>query len=250
MSNPAADLEFRPDAIRPIRVGDAAAKRRPIAKPRRRGKAAGGNLGTEAHPLPQLRHADAPARSGASVVLTGQNGAGKTNLLEAVSLLSPGRGLRGARLDEIAMKGGGGTFAVAARIANSAGEVDLGTGVVSGPEGPEVQAPGPRQSRGRRLVGGAPRSSPRALADAGDGRPVHRPAGRPPPLSRSGGAVDRQAPRHPRQRLREGDARAEPAARRTVARRVLARRDRDRDGGARRRHRRGASRMGGAGCRA
>jgi DNA replication and repair protein RecF len=70
-------------------------------------------------------------------VLTGQNGAGKTNLLEAVSLLSPGRGLRGARLDEIAMKGGGGTFAVAARIANSAGEVDLGTGVVSGPEGPE-----------------------------------------------------------------------------------------------------------------
>ena len=30
------------------------------------------------------------------VVLTGENGAGKTNILEAVSLLSPGRGLRGA----------------------------------------------------------------------------------------------------------------------------------------------------------
>ena len=30
------------------------------------------------------------------VVLTGENGAGKTNVLEAVSLLSPGRGLRGA----------------------------------------------------------------------------------------------------------------------------------------------------------
>ena len=30
------------------------------------------------------------------VLLSGDNGAGKTNLLEAVSLLSPGRGLRGA----------------------------------------------------------------------------------------------------------------------------------------------------------
>ena len=35
------------------------------------------------------------------MVLTGANGAGKTNLLEALSLLSPGRGLRGARLAEI-----------------------------------------------------------------------------------------------------------------------------------------------------
>lgn len=37
--------------------------------------------------------------SGAPVVLYGENGAGKTNLIEAVSLLSPGRGLRRARLD-------------------------------------------------------------------------------------------------------------------------------------------------------
>ena len=35
------------------------------------------------------------------VVLTGPNGAGKTNLLEALSFLAPGRGLRGARLDDI-----------------------------------------------------------------------------------------------------------------------------------------------------
>src|ERR1700722_15444403 len=34
------------------------------------------------------------------VVLTGANGAGKTNLLEAVSVLSPGRGLRNARLGD------------------------------------------------------------------------------------------------------------------------------------------------------
>lgn len=39
---------------------------------------------------------------GRPVVLFGQNGAGKTNLLEAVSLLSPGRGLRRAKLSDIA----------------------------------------------------------------------------------------------------------------------------------------------------
>src|SRR5256885_11916781 len=40
------------------------------------------------------------------VILTGENGAGKTNVLEAVSLLSPGRGLRGAALGEMARSGG------------------------------------------------------------------------------------------------------------------------------------------------
>ena len=33
-------------------------------------------------------------------MLAGANGAGKTNLLDAISLLSPGRGLRGAKLSE------------------------------------------------------------------------------------------------------------------------------------------------------
>ena len=32
------------------------------------------------------------------VVLTGENGAGKTNLMEAISLLAPGRGLRRATM--------------------------------------------------------------------------------------------------------------------------------------------------------
>jgi DNA replication and repair protein RecF len=58
------------------------------------------------------------------VVLTGENGVGKTNILEAVSLLSPGRGLRGAALAEMARRGGPGVFAVAARL----GEVEIGTG--------------------------------------------------------------------------------------------------------------------------
>jgi DNA replication and repair protein RecF len=38
---------------------------------------------------------------GQSVVLTGQNGAGKTNILEAISLFAPGRGLRGAAIGEL-----------------------------------------------------------------------------------------------------------------------------------------------------
>jgi DNA replication and repair protein RecF len=35
------------------------------------------------------------------VILIGENGSGKTNILEAISLFSPGKGLRSARLDEI-----------------------------------------------------------------------------------------------------------------------------------------------------
>ena len=58
------------------------------------------------------------------VILTGENGAGKTNVLEAVSLLSPGRGLRGAPLSEMARTGGAGGFSVAARF----GDIDIGTG--------------------------------------------------------------------------------------------------------------------------
>ncbi len=39
------------------------------------------------------------------VVLVGPNGAGKTNCLEAISFLSPGRGLRRATLEDVADKG-------------------------------------------------------------------------------------------------------------------------------------------------
>ena len=50
------------------------------------------------------------------VVLTGENGAGKTNVLEAISLLAPGRGLRRASLADMARQGGPGGFGVAAVI--------------------------------------------------------------------------------------------------------------------------------------
>jgi DNA replication and repair protein RecF len=65
------------------------------------------------------------------VLLHGENGAGKTNILEAVSLLTPGRGLRGAALSEMARQGGNGAFAVAAKL----DETDIGTGTL--PTAPE-----------------------------------------------------------------------------------------------------------------
>jgi DNA replication and repair protein RecF len=64
-------------------------------------------------------------------VLTGPNGSGKTNLLEAVSLLSPGRGLRAARIAALARQGGSGRWAVAARLQNAdEPPFDLGTGTL------------------------------------------------------------------------------------------------------------------------
>lgn len=70
-------------------------------------------------------YASATIEAGAGfVLLTGENGAGKTNVLEAVSLLTPGRGLRGAALGEMARQSGSGGFAVAAKL----GEVTIGTG--------------------------------------------------------------------------------------------------------------------------
>lgn len=61
-------------------------------------------------------------------LLVGENGAGKTNVLEAISLLAPGRGLRRAALPDMAAKDGAGGFAVSAVLSASAGPVRLGTG--------------------------------------------------------------------------------------------------------------------------
>lgn len=70
-------------------------------------------------------HADTMLRPRSGfVVLSGDNGAGKTNILEALSLLAPGRGLRRSPLGEMARQGGPGCFGVAATI----GEIEIGTG--------------------------------------------------------------------------------------------------------------------------
>ena len=83
-------------------------------------------------------------------LLVGANGAGKTNVLEALSLLAPGRGLRRAKLPEMARIDGPGGFTVAARLqpADGAEPVQLGT---------VVDAAQPNRRRVR--VNGAERSA-------------------------------------------------------------------------------------------
>src|SRR5690349_16585529 len=63
------------------------------------------------------------------VVVIGANGAGKTNLIEAISLLAPGRGLRRATLEELAFSEGDGAWAVSAEIEGMLGLATLGTGI-------------------------------------------------------------------------------------------------------------------------
>ncbi len=64
-------------------------------------------------------------------VLIGANGAGKTNLLEAVSLLAPGQGMRRASYPDLARGTGDGGWAVAARTHTHVGPVDIGTGLLA-----------------------------------------------------------------------------------------------------------------------
>ncbi|HYC75385.1 DNA replication/repair protein RecF [Brevundimonas sp.] len=70
-----------------------------------------------------------------TVVLHGPNGAGKTNLLEALSLFTPGKGLRGAAAPEMGRRepgeAGGRAWAVAAVLTDGEDETRLGTGVQS-----------------------------------------------------------------------------------------------------------------------
>ncbi|UYO53838.1 DNA replication/repair protein RecF [Rhodopseudomonas palustris] len=63
------------------------------------------------------------------VVLVGPNGAGKTNCLEAISFLSPGRGLRRATLEDVADHEGDGSWAVSAEVEGALGLATLGTGI-------------------------------------------------------------------------------------------------------------------------
>jgi DNA replication and repair protein RecF len=66
---------------------------------------------------------------GDMVALVGPNGAGKTNCLEAISFLAPGRGLRRARLEDVADNQGDGSWAVAAEVEGALGLATLGTGI-------------------------------------------------------------------------------------------------------------------------
>ena len=95
----------------------------------------------------------------ANVVLTGQNGAGKTNLLEALSFLTPGRGLRRAEIGECAREGGSGGWAVSVEMVEDAAgamPIQLGTGLAGG-----AAEPSSRKCR----IDRTPVSSAKAFAD-------------------------------------------------------------------------------------
>ena len=87
------------------------------------------------------------------VVLTGVNGAGKTNLIEAISLLAPGRGLRRATMEELAFAEGDGAWAVSAEIEGMLGLATLGTGI--DPPAGEDSAPVRKCRIDRESVGSA-----------------------------------------------------------------------------------------------
>ena len=92
------------------------------------------------------------------VVLTGENGAGKTNLLEALSFLSPGRGMRRAAYEQIARNHGTGSWSVYAEIEGASGGVAIGTGI-----SPE-NGTGERPQR-RIRIDGEPARTSEALLD-------------------------------------------------------------------------------------
>lgn len=94
------------------------------------------------------------------IVLFGANGSGKTNLLEAVSLLAPGQGLRRAPYADLTRAGAAGGWAVAARVNSRSGRVDIGTGL-----DPAASA-GQRPPTGRIVrVDGEPAGGSGVLAD-------------------------------------------------------------------------------------
>jgi len=87
------------------------------------------------------------------VILTGHNGAGKTNILEAVSFLTPGRGLRSARLSDVARRPDDAPlpdgietlparWSVSARVQTPDGITTIGTGTVDGSERRQVRIDG------------------------------------------------------------------------------------------------------------
>ncbi len=94
---------------------------------------------------------------GRLIVLCGENGAGKTNLLEALSLLAPGRGLRRAELSECARRDGPGGFALSVEIEDEGETRRLGSGWTP------AQAMGAAERKNR--IDRAPVASSRAFSD-------------------------------------------------------------------------------------
>ncbi len=110
------------------------------------------HLSLEARPEPQ--------------VLIGANGAGKTNLLEAVSMLAPGQGLRRAAYPDLAREPGDGSWSVAAHVHTQLGPVDIGTGLAAAEGEAERRGRVAAQRAGRLVrINGAPASGSGALGE-------------------------------------------------------------------------------------
>lgn len=63
------------------------------------------------------------------VILTGDNGSGKTNLMEAASLMTPGRGIRRSAYIDIPKANADGSFSVFAKLEGMCGQASIGTGL-------------------------------------------------------------------------------------------------------------------------
>lgn len=108
-------------------------------------------------------------------LLVGENGAGKTNVLEALSLFAPGRGLRRAALSEMPLQASGGGFAISAELTTPAGPVRLGTGATAERPGRRIvqieQAEAPATRLGEWLsIGWLTPAMDRLFAESAGGR--------------------------------------------------------------------------------
>lgn len=106
--------------------------------------------------LRNFRSYDQMALTGLSpsfVVLTGANGVGKTNILEAISFLSPGRGFRGADLSDVQNREMRVPWGISARVKTVYGDIAVAT------------AKDPLKNRRGVQIQGEPVKSQNTLAD-------------------------------------------------------------------------------------
>jgi hypothetical protein len=175
-------------------------------------------IGSEAHGFrnyASLSPSSRPAPCGAD---RADNGAGKTNLMEAVSLLTPGRGMRRAPYGDVIKAGSepGPVSAIHATLDGRWPVIDIGTGVDGA--GRERPARGCGSTARRRKAPTTARSSAAVVADPVDGRAVYRTGRRPAAVSRPAGAVGRSGAWRRAAELRAGDAQPQPAVVRRAGR--------------------------------
>ena len=63
------------------------------------------------------------------ISIVGANGSGKTNILEAISMFTPGKGMRGAQLADLSNISGKGGWSVFMEVSSYYGTTKLGTGI-------------------------------------------------------------------------------------------------------------------------